>query len=94
MTYACPPQLAYVAVEPRGGEELQVYLLQLPDGAPRVLAGTSALIWLLAVEGEDVVNGIAAATGQRTAAVEDAVGAYVKQLLTQGLLEVTHQTED
>lgn len=86
--YVMPADLAYVIVEPAAGQELRIFLLRLPSGNPVVLLGVSALIWLVAVEGDsDVAETVAEAVGKSVAEIVDTVHAYLDDLATRGLLQ-------
>lgn len=87
--YAIPADVAHVILEPTEseGEDLRVFVMRLPDGDPLALVGISALIWLLAVEGEpDVVGSVATAVDEPVAEIGPMIEAYLADLADQGLL--------
>lgn len=88
MRYRVPPRLAHV-VAGQSSEELPiVHLRQLPDGEPLVLKGAGGIIWTIAAEGgDDVAGAVAAAFRCPVGKIADAVGDFLNDLVSRGLLE-------
>lgn len=84
MRYRIPPRVAYVVEEGEAGPE--VFLMRLPDGVPVHLAGTSAVIWLLAAEGSDVVESLTALVAAPPPDLPQATAAFLGELVVNGLL--------
>jgi hypothetical protein len=53
MRYAVPHRLAWVFDDGDGSRPVRLVLMHLPNGDPVMLEGASALIWILAVGGEE-----------------------------------------
>ena len=89
MSYRPPGRLAHVHDEADG----VLYLAHLPDGAPLVLQGSAALIWLAATgdprpdHPADVVTRVAQETGLAVEELRDDVETFLRTLVEQGLLE-------
>lgn len=88
MTFRVPPRVGYVVHEPSPGDPTaKVYLMHLPDGQPVVLAGSAALIWVVAAQGEqDVPATVAELLDEPLASVEETTRRYLVTLVAQGLL--------
>lgn len=94
--YRVPQRLAHVVsgdgpAPPNDDPALPdvVFLMPLPDGAPQVLHGSAAWIWLLAVAGEsDVASSIAVLVGLGVDEVAAGVENFLVELVDRGLLEV------
>lgn len=74
------------------GHASPVYLARLPNGPLMVLKGSAAVIWRVAVgdsdsPGEEVVEGVASATGVGAGEIREEVTAFLAELVAQGLLE-------
>lgn len=89
MSYRPPGCLAHVHDEADG----VLYLAHLPDGAPLVLQGSAALIWLAAT-GEPRPDGpaqvtdlVARETGLAAEDLREDVETFLRTLVEQGLLE-------
>ena len=83
-TFTRPPRVAFVVPDL---DELQVFLMHLPDGPPFVLKGSAALIWLAAADAEpDVAAAVAAAVGLPRGEVVAEVEGYLAELVAKGLL--------
>lgn len=90
MGYAIPDRLGWVVLPPDGEEKVAAYVMPLPDGDPRALHGTAALIWVLAADGDaDVAAELAALLEVDVAEVREHVEEYLAELVASGLLEVT-----
>lgn len=64
-----------------------VHVARLPNGPLHILADTSALIWLAAVEGtSDVVAEVAEACGLPQETIRQDVETFVAELVERGLL--------
>ncbi|WP_432560125.1 hypothetical protein [Granulicoccus sp. GXG6511] len=86
--YAIPSDVAQVVLEPSGGNDLRVFVMRVPDGNPVALVGISAVIWLLAAEGDiDVVVSVAEAVNEPVAEIGPMIEVYLKDLADQGLLQ-------
>lgn len=85
MTYQLPPDVACVIDETT--EELQVFLMRLPDGAPVVLKDSASLIWLAATTSDDPVQVVAEAVGEDRDSIEVDVNRFLCDLVADGLLE-------
>lgn len=92
MRYRIPPRLAYVVEEGDAGPE--VFLMRLPDGVPVHLAGTSAVIWLLAAEGSDVVESLAELVAAPPPDLPRATAAFLDDLVGSGLLAVKEDPDE
>ena len=92
MTYRRPARVAFVVVPPAGqSDEPTVYLMHLPDGDPHRLAGTAALIWVLASEGDaDVPAALSELVGESREEIAAHVDHYLAELVEQGWLEGVH----
>lgn len=86
MTYRVPPDLAWVLDETDDGSPPVLYLMDVPDGVPLVLTGTAALIWLFAVEREDVAAALAEVVADPPADLAQTTAAYLADLVNRGLL--------
>lgn len=94
MSYRVPQGVAHL-VDQDGAGDARVYLMQLPDGPPRVLEGSAAVIWLAAVQ-----EGIA--SPEEVADLFDGdpgeiiVGArsFLAELVSSGLLAPTDVAEE
>lgn len=85
--YVVPARMAVVVDE--AGESARVFLMSLPDGPPVVLSHTSALIWLLATDGEvDVVAAVSAIVGQSPELIGADVRRHLDELVGRALLTV------
>lgn len=89
MTYRVPPDLAWVLDETDDGAPPALYLMHVPDGVPLVLTGTAALIWLFAVEGEDVAAALAEVVSDPPADLAQTTSDYLADLVDRGLLLVS-----
>jgi hypothetical protein len=80
-----------VLTEASGDGTAVVFLMPLPDGPPRVLEGSAALIWIVAADGEEeIADAVAGAFGQTAAEIADDVASYLSYLVaSQLLVEVT-----
>ena len=90
--FLVPSRVAYVVADGHRahGEPPTVFLMQVPDGAPVVLHGTAALIWLLASDGEeDVATAVADVVGLDRASVAPDVRRFLDDLVDRGLVEKT-----
>lgn len=87
MTYGVPRRLAFVV--PDDVETPQVFLMPLPDGPPVVLNDVSAVIWVLAADGEDdVASGVSKVVDKSPEEVGPEVVRHLECLVSQGLLTV------
>lgn len=86
MRYCAPRGLAWVSHEAGEGAAISLYLMHLPDGIPLVLTGTAALIWLLAIDGEDVPAALAEAVADPPPDLVETTNAYLEDLVVRGLL--------
>lgn len=85
--YRVAPDVAWVRVAHTS--EPQAVAARVPDGPPLALHGTSAVIWLIAVEGgnaTEVVDRVALVTGEHPETVEGAVLEFLDDLVARGLL--------
>ena len=88
MRYSIPARLAHVIRGNLQDGGPVVFVMQLPDGPPRVLEGSAALIWIIAADGNaNVPAAVAEAVGRPTADIADEVRTYLDHLLETGLLE-------
>lgn len=89
MSYRPPARLAHVYDE----KDTALYLAHVPDGAPVILKGSAALIWLAATddpppEGPAAVAArIAQQTGLAVEELREDVVTFLRTLVEQGLLE-------
>jgi len=87
-SYRMPPRVAYVVPDDEPDPPGTVFLMQVPDGTPRVLQNSAAWIWLVAVEGEpDVAASVAHLAGRVKEEVAPDVEAFLEELVGMGLLE-------
>lgn len=85
MTYSIPADLAWVLDQT--DESLPVlYLMHVPDGGPLVLTETAALIWIFAVQGDDVVAELAEVVENPPADLAQMATDYLADLVARGLL--------
>ena len=91
MTYRVPPDLAWVLDETDAKQPPSpaLHLMHVPDGVPLVLTGTAALIWLFAVEGEDVAAALAEVVSDPPADLAQTTSDYLADLVDRGLLLVS-----
>ncbi|MFC7489209.1 MULTISPECIES: hypothetical protein [unclassified Knoellia] len=86
-TYHLPPRLAVVI--PEDVDAQLVYLMRAPDGPPVVLQDVSAVIWLLAADGEDdVAAAVGEVVGRDRGQVETEVEKLLDDLIVRGLLTI------
>lgn len=76
-----------------GGAPGTVYLAHLPNGPLIVLEGSAALIWRTSLatanhSGRSVAVRVAEAMGSDPAAIQADVEAFLRELVTKGLLEM------
>lgn len=64
MRYAVPHRLAWVFDDVGGSRPIRLVLMHLPNGDPVMLEGAAALIWILAIGGEDEGDGVASALAE------------------------------
>lgn len=86
MRFVVPANVAWVRGVDFTTDDTTTYVMVVPHGTPAALTGVGAAIWDLAAAGEDVVVGIAAATGQSPAAIGTEVQAFVTDLMARGFL--------
>lgn len=85
MPYDVPTRLAFVV--PDDVETPQVFLMPLPDGPPVVLHDISAVIWVLAADGEaDVAAAVGEVVGVSPDEVEGDVAQHLEELVAKRLL--------
>jgi hypothetical protein len=85
--YRVAPDVAWVVVTTTAAPE--AVAARVPDGPPLALHGSSALIWLSAVDSgdtRDVVDRVAEATGELPETVEQGVRDFLDDLVARGLL--------
>jgi hypothetical protein len=83
--FSVPPRLAFVIAD--DVDAPQVFLMPLPDGPPVVLNNISAVIWMLAADGEeDVAGAVAAVVDMKPEEVRDDVDGYLADLVSRSLL--------
>ena len=63
-----------------------LYITKLPSGNTVLLKDTARLIWLVAIEGGDVVSEVAALVGRPAAEIESDVHTLLHDLTQRGLL--------
>lgn len=83
MSPAVPPTTGWVE------DDGIVYVAALPDGPPLVLEREGALVWHAVLPGGpliDVIDRVAAATGESAAVVQDGVRTFVAGLVAAGVL--------
>ncbi|MFC7488069.1 hypothetical protein ACOCJ7_18105 [Knoellia sp. CPCC 206453] len=86
--YAVPRRLAFVV--PDEVDAPTVFLMPLPDGPPVVLHDVSAVIWVLAADGEpDVGAAMRDVVGGDLTEMEEKVRTFLADLVDRGLL--THR---
>lgn len=94
MTYRRPTRLARVTDPPEDEEgsddaSLRLFLRRVPGGQTVGLTESAALIWLLAVDGEeDVPQAVADVTGEPIERIRGDVVEFLDRLVRDGLLEV------
>lgn len=86
MRYRIAQDVAWLLAEEIGSPADEVYLMRLPDGRPLVLAGSSALIWIVAADGGDLPGAIAEATGLPAERIAADVTGFVETLVREGYL--------
>lgn len=86
MTHRVPSDLAWVLDETDDGASPVLYLMHVPDGVPLVLTGTAALIWIFAIEGDDVAAALARIVEDPPADLAQTTAAYLTDLVGRGLL--------
>jgi hypothetical protein len=80
--FRAPRRVAFVIPDDRPAPE--VFLMKLPDGPPVVLHGTSAVIWVLAADGErDVAGEVSRRTGVARDVLEGHEAAHQRELVDQ-----------
>lgn len=93
MRYARPSRLAYVISEASPDHPLVVYLMSLPDGRPRILDGTAAVIWVVAAQGEpDIPDVVASILSVPVEVVAPSTRDFLDYLVAEGLLAADAQT--
>lgn len=85
MRYQAPTGVAYIDGADFG-LLAELYVTQLPWGDTVVLRGVGRLIWLLAAQGNDVVETLAKIAGQPPADIAPEVGSFLTGLVDRGLL--------
>jgi hypothetical protein len=84
--FGLPRRVAFVVRDDSDAPE--VFLMQVPDGPPVVLRDTSALIWILAADGEDdVVGAVSRTVGVGRDRLEDHVVDHLQELVVRGFLD-------
>lgn len=90
--YTLASGVAWVQVESGAGpaaSEPRAVAARVPDGPPMALHGSSAVIWLCALQGgdaQDVVAAVVEATGGDHALVAGPVTDFLDELVARGLL--------
>lgn len=84
MIYSVPRDIAWAIDENHGDPVL--YLMRVPDGTPLALTGTAGLIWLLAIEEDDVVGALNEVICDPPADLDQITRAYLDDLTSRGLL--------
>lgn len=82
--WAVPADLAWVLDE--ADQAPTLYLMHVPDGEPLVLAGTGALIWLFAAQGDDVVESLREVITDPPSDLAETTHTYLTDLVSRGLL--------
>ncbi|WP_156465233.1 hypothetical protein [Knoellia sp. Soil729] len=83
--FCVPRRVAFVI--PGDSDAPEVFLMQLPDGPPVVLHGASAVIWVLAADGEeDVVAEVGRTMGVARDMLEGDVTTHLRDLVDRGWL--------
>ena len=87
MTHSVPARLGHVVLD-TPSDSVTLFLMELPDGAPLVLRGSAALIWILAAEGSpDVPALVSEAVGRPVEEIGDEVRDYLADLVSRRLLQ-------
>jgi hypothetical protein len=91
--YRVPLRLAHATLSTGGAgveeSELRVYVRPLPGGPTLGLAGVSALIWSLAVEGPaDVVAAVCEVVGESPETIRCDIERHLRILVERGLLDI------
>ena len=84
-TYGVPEHIAWVDGTEFGMPE-ELYLTIVPEGRTVLLTDTARLIWLVAIESDDVQVRVAELVGLSPAAIEDDVIQFLEDLTGRGLL--------
>ena len=85
MAHRVPERLAWVDAAELGASD-DLCLTLLPTGQTVVLSGTARLIWLVAVDGGDVVAEVADLVGEAPEAIAPEVTRFLAELTDRGLL--------
>ncbi|MDO5737280.1 MAG: PqqD family peptide modification chaperone, partial [Propionibacteriaceae bacterium] len=85
MGHTIPDDIAWVDVAELVGTD-ELCLSRLPSGETVLLRGTARLIWLVAVEGNDVATVVADLVGEAPEEIAVHVGEFLKELTERGLL--------
>jgi len=80
-----PDNIAWVDGADFGLAE-ELYLTVVPQGTTVLLKDTARLIWLVAIEGGDVLTEVAALVDQEPQVIESDVTAFLVDLTSRGLL--------
>ncbi len=86
MRYRVPSHVAWVCGEDIGAGA-GVYVADVRDGVPLVLKDSAEMIWLVAAEGGDLPDDVAAPDDADRATVAEQVVSFAHHLVTIGLLE-------
>ncbi|GAA2168170.1 hypothetical protein FHX52_1944 [Humibacillus xanthopallidus] len=84
-TYRVPSNIAWIDGADFGMRE-ELYLTALPSGQTVLLEDTGRLIWLVAMEGGEVLERVAEVVGLPLAAIESDVTRFLAEVTTRGLL--------
>ena len=87
-TYRVASDVAYEQVMGNSQAPGVVYAMVMPDGMPRALRGSAAMLWsLVAEEVADPVGEAARLTGVDRCVIEGEVAEFMESLVREGLLE-------
>lgn len=86
MRFDVPDNVAWVRGVDFTTDDTSIYVMVVPHGHPAALTGVGAIMWDLAVTGEDVIAGIAGAVGQEPAVIASDVQAFTRDLVARGFL--------
>lgn len=85
VSYRVPDNIAWVDGADFGLAE-ELYLTKVPEGTTVLLKDTARLIWLVAIEGGDVLTEVAALVGRPRAEIQSDVHRFLDGLTARGLL--------
>lgn len=84
-SYRVPDNISWVDGANFGLAE-ELYLTTVPEGTTVLLKDTARLIWLVAIEGGDVLAEVSALAGQPEAEIQRDVSEFLRDLRWRGLI--------